>query len=310
MAVDGQPIATIIITTRNRRDELRRALSSCMRQTGAPEIIVIDDGSDDGTDEMVRVAFPSIRLVRSETSLGLIVQRNRGARLAHGPIIVSIDDDAEFSDQETVARTLAEFDDPRVGAIAIPFINVLADRAIRQRSPEEGRRYVAASYIGTAHAVRRDVFLRLGGYREQLFHQGEEGDFCVRMLAAGFLVRLGSADPIRHYESPRRDMRRMDLYGGRNQVLFAWHNVPGPYVPLDWCRVVLSRLRWGMRTRRLLRGIQSAWFGFSSVRGEWGQRKAVGLTAYRVYRHLERRGAMPMEQACKLLQLRGPTVNR
>ena len=83
---------------------------------------------------------------------------------------------------------------------------------VRQRAPDPSAVWVTDRFIGTAHAVRRDVFLACGGYREFLVHQGEEGDFCIRMLAGGHHVRLGNSDPIHHFESPRRDFRRMDYY--------------------------------------------------------------------------------------------------
>ena len=114
--------ASVIIATRNRKEELQIALSSALGQTVRPEVVVIDDGSTDGTAHNVRANFPSVRLERSETSQGYIVQRNRGAHLAKGRILFSIDDDAEFSTPRIVEQTLRDFDDPRIGAVAIPYL--------------------------------------------------------------------------------------------------------------------------------------------------------------------------------------------
>lgn len=278
--------ATVVITSKNRKDDLRRALASCMRQTARPEILVIDDGSSDGTADMVRQEFSTVRLLRDETSKGLIVQRNRGALQASGDVIISIDDDADFPSPDTIAHTLGEFVDPRIGAVAIPFVNVNYSNEILQRAPSGDDVLVTSAYIGTAHAVRRDVFLRLGGYREYLFHQGEEEDFCIRMLNAGFVVRLGSANPIHHYESPTRDRWRMDVYGGRNKVLFGWYNVPMPYFLAHLPAVILNRLVYGIRTGRFSRSIVGISKGLAGCLHEAGRRRPVRPETYRIFRRL------------------------
>src|SRR5438874_303163 len=64
------PTATIIIPTKNRKDDLKRALASCMAQTVQVEIIVMDDGSTDDTAEMVRQEFPGVSLHRYAESAG------------------------------------------------------------------------------------------------------------------------------------------------------------------------------------------------------------------------------------------------
>src|SRR5947209_3991622 len=88
---------SVVIVTKNRKSQLAVALESALRQSADPEVVVIDDGSTDGTAELVRTRFPQARLERSETSQGCVVQRNRGARLASGSVVFSIDDDAAFS---------------------------------------------------------------------------------------------------------------------------------------------------------------------------------------------------------------------
>ena len=175
-------LATIVITTKNRKEELRVALHSAFEQTGQLEVIVMDDGSTDGTAHMVRAEFPSAVLHHFNQSKGYIFRRNEGARLAQGDIIFSIDDDAEFSTPKVVEQTLMEFADPRIGAVAIPYIEPHKGNCLMQKAPDRQNAWITDRFIGTAHALRRDVFLKLGGYREHLVHQGEEGDYCIRML--------------------------------------------------------------------------------------------------------------------------------
>lgn len=301
--------ATILFTTKNRRDDLRRALASALMQEGVViEILVIDDGSTDGTSEMVRTEFPGVRLERREESAGYIVRRNEGVRLANAAVVFSLDDDAGFSSPHTVAQTLPEFSQALIGAVAIPFVNVLHGPQVWQQAPEDaaGEIYVADSFIGTAHALRRELFLALGGYREHLLHQGEEGDYCLRMLAAGYVVRMGRAEPIHHFESSRRDWRRMDFYGRRNDVLFVWHNVPARDFPVHLTATIFNGLRFAAGHARspwqMVRGLAR---GCVDGLRYWHERKPVPRAVYRLHRRLKKSGPVPLRTIASQLPLAG-----
>lgn len=289
MSEDPAPLATVVITTKNRKEELARAIRSALAQSPPVEVLVVDDGSDDGTADMVRTEFPAARLERCEESGGYIVRRNMGAELARGPVIFSIDDDAEFATPDVVAQTLPLFDDPVVGAVAIPFKEPnKTGETVFQLAPDADRQWMTAIYIGTAHAVRRDVFLRLGGYRGNLIHQGEESDYCIRMMDAGYRTVLGRSDPILHYESPKRDYRRIDYYGTRNMVLFAWQNAPMPVVV--WRLIVATgtmailTFAWP-RLKIRLRAIVDAYGAFPRT-----ERRPVSRATFALFRRLKTRG--------------------
>src|SRR5262249_35152284 len=113
---------SVIIATKDRKDDLHRAITSAIRQTEPVEIFVLDDGSTDGTSDMVRSEFPKVRLEQTSKSLGYVSQRNRAALLCSAEFIFSIDDDAEFSTAHVVKQTLDSFSHPRVAAIAVPYI--------------------------------------------------------------------------------------------------------------------------------------------------------------------------------------------
>src|SRR5436309_15491076 len=100
--------ASVVIITRNRKEELLVAVQSALSQATQPEVLVIDDGSDDSTSEMVRSEFPTVRVERSKVSRGYIFQRNRAALLANGEVIFSIDDDAKFSSANVIEQTLQD----------------------------------------------------------------------------------------------------------------------------------------------------------------------------------------------------------
>src|SRR5688572_32325456 len=108
------PVATIVIVTYNRKEDLRRAVASAVNQSVDVEVLVLDDCSTDGTDVMMQEEFPQARYVRAETNVGYIVHRNRAADLATGSVLFSLDDDAEYSTPQVVEQTLRDFDDPRI----------------------------------------------------------------------------------------------------------------------------------------------------------------------------------------------------
>lgn len=293
--------ATVLVTTKDRKVDLRRAVQSAVEQTANPEVLVVDDGSSDGTAEMIVEEFPEVRLHREEDSAGLIVRRNQGAELANGDIIFSIDDDAEFSTEYVVEQTLRDFDDSRIGAVAIPYVDVNRSPEVKQDAPDEDGQYCAFSFRGTAHALRRDLFSGLGGYREHLVHQGEEMDYCIRMLDAGYVVRMGRSDIIKHYESPKRSFERMDFYGRRNDVLFGWHNVPASVLPFYFLLSVINTARTAARlgrTRNMMAGVLA---GFRDCVRYAGARQPVDLDTYRLYRWLRREGPTEIDRVDQYL---------
>jgi glycosyltransferase involved in cell wall biosynthesis len=289
------PEATVVITTKNRKEDLRTAIVSTLTQVNARvEVIVVDDGSTDGTSAMVREEFPAVKLVTESQSAGYIVRRNQAAQIALAPIIFSIDDDAAFASPHTVHQTLADFDSPHVGAVAIPFINVNQDARVRQCVANVTEPHAIFAYIGTSHAIRRDVFLALGGYRALFFHQGEEMDLCIRMLDRGLFVRVGRGDPIHHFESPRRDNRRIPLYSRRNDILFTALNVPFVFLPMHLAATSFNGLRAGLRRGHVMWSIEGLARGYATALCHLWQRRPVSWRTYRAFRLLKRREMAPV----------------
>ena len=285
------PAAAIVIPTRNRIEELRHLVRSLHAQSVPLEILVMDDSESNAAGAMLAAEFPAVRYFRLASNRGPTFQRNHGIELASTEIAIPVDDDTVFVSARTVKQTLADIAPPNVGAVAIPYINVRRNSTVRQRAPDDRRIYLTNAFVGVAHAIKRSAFLEAGKYREQFFMDREESDLCIRLYDAGYVVRLGRADPIHHLESEMRDFARVDYLGSRNQVWFVWQNVPGIYLLPHLlvttakivCHTFVPRRLW-----RRFKGIGEAYIAI--VRGK-AERKPVRGVVYRAFRFLGRHEA-------------------
>lgn len=90
-------LVSVVIPTYNRRDTLQQCLASVTHQTYSNyEVIVVDDGSTDSTDEMIRWRFPDVRYIRQRTNHGPAAARNLGIEVARGEIVAFTDDDCQL----------------------------------------------------------------------------------------------------------------------------------------------------------------------------------------------------------------------
>ncbi|MEJ2033834.1 MAG: glycosyltransferase family 2 protein, partial [Deltaproteobacteria bacterium] len=114
------PTVTILIAARNERASIRKTLTNLLAADYPQyliEIIVISDGSTDGTDEIVQEFAPrGVRLIRQEPRAGKTAALNLAAPQAKGEILVFADANSEYA-PEALAELMANFKDPAVGYV-------------------------------------------------------------------------------------------------------------------------------------------------------------------------------------------------
>jgi GT2 family glycosyltransferase len=225
---------TVGITTRNRRQSLRRCLDSlAMLGDLLTEVIVVDDTSDLPVTDALGGLHPSIaartRVIRQTGSEGYIVARNTIMRLATNDCVLLMDDDAYLigASRLTDAVVLME---QHAEVAAIGCAQAEADGrpwpAGMQPAPVSYRCRVA-SFIGFAHLLRRRAFHEVGGYREELHFYGEEKGLCAQLLNAGYQVVYMPDVLVAHVPDPAgRSTARYLRYVVRNDCLFALYNLP------------------------------------------------------------------------------------
>jgi GT2 family glycosyltransferase len=264
------PGLSVGITTRDRPGSLNTCLQSLDALRGlSPEILVFDDGSNPPARDHLLPWSVDVRVLRDDRSPGCAAGRNRLVREASAPLVLLVDDDARILTRESIEQALAILNaDPRVAAVA--FAQAEADG----RSWPDGMQpsparvpSIVASFIGFAHLVRRDVFLALGGYREDFVYLGEEKEFCLRLLDAGHTtVYLPGARVAHVPDAAGRNRTRYLRLTVRNDCLTAFYNDPFPRVvwtvPARYALYFRMRRAWGIRdpwgwiwiARELMRG--------------------------------------------------------
>ncbi len=230
---------TVAICTRNRTEQLARALQSIRDQDRAPdEVLIVDNApSCDATRQIIERDFPSYRYVR-ETRLGLDFARNRALAEAGHEYVAFIDDDA-VADADWTAQlfeTLAEHSGVGLctGQIMPLSQETLAEQLFEANGgfgrgnqlihlPHDAKRRLHGRRVpliawsvsignGTNFALRRSAVVQLGGFDEafelgQVLHGGGDLDLFWRMLNAGHELMYQPKARVRHEH--RKDLPTM-----------------------------------------------------------------------------------------------------
>lgn len=209
-----QPFVSVVIPSYNRLASLKRLLIELERQTYPSdrfEVVVVDDGSRDGTVQMVRALdVPyTLRLIEQEHG-GPSEARNRGAREAHGSAIVFIDDDV-MPVPELIAEHVATRGD-RTDLVVIGPMSPPRDwpRGVWVRWGEEmlqeqyrallsGKWECSARQFYTANvSIPRDRFLEVGGF-DVTYKRNEDVELAYRLHDRGMKFAFNPRADILHY---------------------------------------------------------------------------------------------------------------
>lgn len=182
------PRVTVIIPTYNRRDLIREAIASVVAQSYADlEVIVVDDGSDDGTAEVVQ-QFTGVQYVY-QANRGVSAARNVGVARARGELIAFLDSD-DLWQPDKLARQVALFEQqPDVHVCQTDEIwlrngvRVNSHHKHRKTGGDIFARSLALCVVSpSAVMMRRALFERLGGFDETL-PACEDYDLWLRITA-------------------------------------------------------------------------------------------------------------------------------
>jgi GT2 family glycosyltransferase len=273
---------SVVVLTYNRRSRVLGLLYGLKSLSGDWPIIVVDNGSVDGTAAAVAAKFPSVLLIRAGRNLGAAA-RNIGAAYVHTPYIAFCDDHMQWEPDalERGVELLDAASDIAVVSTCIRSgsalgLNEDAGSAVRSESPSHEFPYLKfQGFLAGACIVRTRAFCDVGGYWPPLFSGGEEVLMAIdlaergwRVVYAGNVIALSS--PTRPGEQEARD--RLLL---RNAVWVAWMRLPARTA---W-RVTLQQLRRASERGRLGRTVLSVVAGLPRV---LSQRQVVSSAVQRM----------------------------
>jgi GT2 family glycosyltransferase len=212
----GEYDADVVILSLGRPEETAAAIRSSLAQSGVQRhVFIIDQGS--GPKALAQLSSlvdgrHDATLVSLDRNHGVAGGRNRGSALGHGRVIFGLDNDAEFADATTLARSVAALDaDPTLAAVGCRILLHARDAddvsswgypaALLSRAEEQ---FDAVTFVGAGHAIRRAAWEAIGGYDETLFFCWEEFDFCLRAIEQGWGIRYRGDIAVRHKVSPER----------------------------------------------------------------------------------------------------------
>ena len=270
------PRVAVVVITHQRRDELLLALSRLLALPERPHVVVVDNGSTDGTADAVRTRFPGIELIASPANLGA-VGRNLGVARLGTPYVAFCDDDTWW--EPGSLRTAADVLDahPRLAVVTArilvepggredPIVPELRDSPVRGADWLPGP--ALGSFLAGASVVRREAFAAVGGFSERLWLGGEEELMAGDLAATGWELCYLPALTVHHQASRARDPHRRRRDGIRNTLWTTWlrrplrpalrrtlhllRTVPRDRVTASGLLQAVRGLPWVLRERRVL----------------------------------------------------------
>jgi GT2 family glycosyltransferase len=263
------PSVTAVVLTHDRRDEVLRTIACLAAVPEQPNILVVDNGSSDGTASHIASQYPDVTLIRLERNIGAAA-RNIGLRRASTPYVALCDDDTWWS-AGSLQRAAAVLDAHRSVALVTAKVLVgpeqIEDSTCRlmEASPlpraSELPGPAILGFLAGASLVRRTALLDAGGFEPKFFLGGEEALLTYDLAEAGWTLLYLSSAVVHHFPSPSRHVadRRRNLL--RNALWVAWMRRPIRYAWKETRRA----LRLAIGDPILARGFVEALVGMSWV---------------------------------------------
>ena len=184
-----QPFFSIIITTYNRADILKKAFNSLLAQTEKDwEAIIIDDESSDDTYKLVHpylkanAAFRYYRNIHS----GEAMSKNKGINMATGKFVSFLDSDDEYNPEHLHSRKAILLQDPSIKFL-YGGVYIIGNQYVPDRFDHNKMIHLSECVIGGTFFIERNTLIQLKGFRKIAL--GTDADLYERAMQAGISIK-------------------------------------------------------------------------------------------------------------------------
>jgi GT2 family glycosyltransferase len=272
---DNGPRVSVIIPHWNGRHHLDDCLSALRGQTLADhEVILVDNGSTDGSQGYVREAFPEVRLIELGRNRGFTGACNAGYAAARGEFVCLLNNDTE-ADPRWLEVIVDTFDrNPHVGAVATKMLlfdqrdhfhsagdyyrvdGIPGNRGVWQEDRGQYERVEPVfSACGGAAAYRRAMLDEIGFLDDAFFFSCEDIDLAWRANLAGWVVLYAPEAIVYHKLKASGGSGVTGSYhDGRNFLYVIWKNYPAGLLRRHAGDILRAQLRIAAEALRAWRG--------------------------------------------------------
>ena len=272
-------IAIIIITYNRPADMLALAMNIeklRSKKELLEEVIIVNNNSTESYDEvkLYLQEHPStlFKYIESKENLGVSRGRNFAIEQSTAPILVLIDDDAEFQDIDVLERINTAVNKyPNAGIIAMKIvyfqnkkfqINCFPHKSFEKR--KNLLTFDTYYFAGCGNIIHKEAFNKAGAFPTDFFYGMEEYDLSYRVLEAGYSIKYIANIVLLHKESPEGRQTKSDKLRGMwvNKTKVAWR-----YLPLSayFTTAVMWSLFFLLRSKFHLIGFVKGWAAVISI---------------------------------------------
>lgn len=287
---------SLVILTCNRRDGVGSLLKSIELQSVCPdEIIVVDNDSTDGTADFISSHFSNVLVVSLPKNLGAS-GRNEGIRKATGEVIVTLDDDVFFADEDSIKKIKEIFTkDNELSVLNFQILdgdkNIIPFNWFHPYKMEDyAHKSFITDYISEgAVCFRKNVFDTVGYYPEEFFISHEGPDLAYRLLDAGYNIYYSPDVKVIHKcSTEHRVSWRNTYYDTRNQIWLAVRNLPVISAMFYIIYRLITTFLFSLRRRQLNWYFKAVLDGFKGIRRELYYRKPISKNTIKKIKYIRK----------------------